>query len=71
MAGDPKLPLVGVGYEDGLVLIAELDESATTERAVMIKPPGNGAVTSMAFAPDGSRLVIGTAEGFVGIMPMA
>lgn len=71
VAGDPKLPLVGVGYEDGLVLIAELDESATTERAVMIKPPGNGAVTSMAFAPDGSRLVIGTAEGFVGIMPMA
>ena len=71
VAGDPLLPLVAVGYEDGLVLIAELDENATTERAVMIKPPSNGAVSSMAFAPDGRRLVIGTAEGFVGIMPMA
>lgn len=70
VAGDPMLPLVAVGYEDGLVLIAELDESATTERAVTIKPPGNGAVSSIAFAPDGTRLVIGTAEGYVGIMPM-
>ncbi|MGV8842062.1 MAG: WD40 repeat domain-containing protein [Pseudomonas sp.] len=71
LAGDPMRPLVAVGYEDGMALIAELDESATTERTIMIKPPGNGAVTSMVFAPDGTRLVIGTAEGFVGIMPMA
>jgi WD40 repeat protein len=71
VAGDPLLPLVAVGYEDGLVLIAELDENATTERAVMIKSPGNGAVSSMAFAPHGKRLVVGTTEGFVGIMPMA
>ena len=71
VAGDPMLPLVAVGFEDGLVLIAELDENSTTERAVMIKPPGNGAVSSMVFAPDGTRLVIGTAEGFVGIMPVA
>jgi hypothetical protein len=62
--------LLAVGYEDGLVLIAELDESATTERAVMIKPPGNGAISSMVFAPDGRHLVIGTTEGFVGMMPM-
>lgn len=38
VAGDPMLPLVAVGFEDGLVLIAELDENSTTERAVMIKP---------------------------------
>jgi WD40 repeat protein len=71
VAGDPLMPLVAAGYDDGLVLITELDESTPTPRAVMIKTPGNGAVTSMAFAPNSKRLILGTAEGFFGIMPMA
>lgn len=71
VAGDPVHPLIGVGYADGMALIAELDESGASERAVVFKTPGNGAVSCMAFAHDSKKLALGTAEGFAGIMPMA
>ncbi|HDZ58377.1 MAG TPA: WD40 repeat domain-containing protein [Pseudomonas xinjiangensis] len=71
VAGDPNHPLIAVGYDDGLALIAELDESGVTERSVTFKPPGAGAVSCMAFAADSKSLAVGTAEGFAGIMPMA
>lgn len=71
LAGDPAHPLIGVGYSDGLALIAELNEAGASERAVVFMSARKGAVTCMAFAPDGKRLAVGTAEGFAGIMPMA
>lgn len=71
VAGDPRGPLLAVGYEDGMVLLAELDEQAEVPRSIVIRAPGQGAVSSLAFAQDGKALAIGTAEGVVGVMPMA
>lgn len=71
VAGDPLHPLLAVGYEDGMVLVVELDEEALVPRSIAIKPPGQGAVSCLAFAPDGTSLSIGTSRGFSGIMPMA
>lgn len=71
VAGDPRSPLLAVGYEDGMVLIAELDEQAEVPRSIVIRAPGQGAVSSLAFAQDGKALAIGTATGAAGVMPMA
>lgn len=71
IAGDPRIPLLAVGYEDGMVLITELDEQAEVPRSVVIQGPGQGAVSSLAFAQDGKALAIGTAQGVAGVMPMA
>lgn len=71
VAGDPVRPLLAAGYDDGMVLICELDEAAAAPRSIVLRPPGPGAVSSLAFSPDGTALAIGTATGLAGIMPMA
>lgn len=71
VAGDPGNPLLAVGYEDGMVLITELDEQAEVPRSVVIRTPALGEISSLAFAPDGKALAIGMANGGAGIMPMA
>jgi WD40 repeat protein len=71
VAGDPRNLLLAVGYDDGMVLVSELDEEREIPRSIVIKPPGQGAVSSMVFADHGRALAIGTSQGLVGIMPMA
>ncbi|MBD3894677.1 WD40 repeat domain-containing protein [Halomonas sp. ML-15] len=67
VAGDPDHPILGIGYDDGQVTVADIDK----DQEAVIKPPGHGAVTTMAWSPDCAWLAFGTEKGFAGLFPVA
>jgi WD40 repeat protein len=67
VAANPKEDLVAGGFEDGLVVVADIGSS----RILPIVPPGHGPVTALAWSADGIRLAIGTEKGFAGIVDFA
>ncbi|SDL94641.1 WD-40 repeat-containing protein [Franzmannia pantelleriensis] len=67
VAGDPQYPLLGIGYDDGQVTVADIEK----DQEVVIKPPGHGAVTTMAWSADGAWLAFGTDKGFAGLFPVS
>ncbi len=64
VACHPKDELVAGGFEDGLVVIADIGSS----RILPVAPPGHGPVTTLAWSHDGARLAIGTENGFAAIV---
>ena len=67
VACNPKDDLVAGGFEDGLVVIADIGSS----RILPVAPPGQGPVTALAWSADGTRLAIGTENGFAAIVDFA
>ena len=67
VAANPREDLVAGGFEDGLVVVADIGSS----RILPIVPPGHGPVTALAWSADGIRLAIGTEKGFAGIVDFA
>jgi WD40 repeat protein len=67
VACNPKEELVAGGFEDGLVVIADIGSS----RILPVSPPGNGPVTALAWSPDGTRLALGTENGFAAMVDFA
>ncbi len=67
VACNPKDDLVAGGFEDGLVVLADIGSS----RILPVVPPGNGPVTTLAWSPDGTQLAIGTENGFAAIVDFA
>jgi WD40 repeat protein len=67
VAGHPKEDLVAGGFEDGLVVVADINSS----RILPIVPPGHGPVTTLAWSADGVRLAVGTEGGLAGIIDFA
>ena len=59
VAFHPQDELVAAGFSDGLVVIADV----ASERILPVAPPGQGPVSALAWAPDGTRLAIGTETG--------
>ncbi|RFA26831.1 hypothetical protein CAI21_16265 [Alkalilimnicola ehrlichii] len=66
VAADPNRPLVAAGADDGLVFINQIGD----DRAGVIKPTGQGAITTLAWSPDGHWLAMGTEEGFAALVPI-
>lgn len=64
VACHPKDELVAGGFEDGLVVVADIASS----RILPVAPPGQGQVTTLAWSPDGTRLALGTENGFAAIV---
>jgi WD40 repeat protein len=64
VACHPKEELVAGGFEDGLVVVADIGSS----RILPISPPGHGPVTTLAWSGDGTRLAIGTESGFAAVV---
>ncbi|MSP01775.1 MAG: WD40 repeat domain-containing protein [Acetobacteraceae bacterium] len=64
VAANPKEDIVAGGFEDGLVVVADIGSS----RVLPIVPPGNGPVTALAWSADGTCLAVGTETGFAGIV---
>ena len=56
--------MVAGGFADGLVIVADVNSS----RVLPIAPPGRGAVSALAWSPDGSQLAFGTEQGFAAIV---
>lgn len=67
VACHPKDEFVAGGFADGLVVIADVGSS----RIVPIVPPGHGAVSALAWSPDGARLAFGTETGFAGVVDLS
>jgi WD40 repeat protein len=67
VACHPKEDLVAGGFEDGLVVIADIGSS----RILPVAPPGHGPVTTLAWSVDGTRLAVGTENGFAAIVDFA
>ncbi|QPC85535.1 WD40 repeat domain-containing protein [Mesorhizobium sp. NBSH29] len=64
VACHPTDEIVAIGYGDGMVLAARIAD----QKEVLLRRPGKGAVTSMAWDRDGSRLVFGTEAGDCGVV---
>ena len=66
VAAHPRLDLVAAGYEDGTVVLVALDRS----QPVLVKRPGDGEVTAVAWSPDGRTLVFGSEQGLVAAIDL-
>ena len=64
VACHPKEELVAGGFEDGLVVVADIASS----RILPVAPPGRGPVTALAWNGDGTKLALGTEKGLAAIV---
>ena len=62
VAAHPRHDVVAAGYEDGAAILVQIDRADP----VLVKRPGKGAVTALAWSADGQHLALGTESGFVG-----
>lgn len=62
VAGDPGRPLAAVGYDDGMVLLCQLDGSVPA----LVRESGGCAVTALAISGDGHQLALGCEDGAAG-----
>lgn len=67
VAGHPTQPLVAIGYKNGLVLLARVEE----QDHVTLKNEGADPISAMAWTPDGRMLAIGTETGWAAMLPMS
>jgi len=66
VACHPGLDIVAAGYNNGLVLLARIDNGAE----VLAKKPGDAPVTALAWSGDGLLLAWGTESGEAGIVDL-
>jgi WD40 repeat protein len=67
VACHPAQEVVGTGFEDGVVLLARIDDGAE----ILAKRPGAAPVAALAWSADGSKLAFGTEDGEAGIVDLA
>jgi WD40 repeat protein len=64
----PRALVVGIGYDDGCILLCRLTDSAE----LLVRPAvqNEGRVTSMGWNKTGNRMIFGTEEGAAGILTL-
>jgi len=67
VACHPNEEIVAVGFEDGLIMLARIDDGAE----ILAKKPGAAPVSALAWSADGARLAFGTEDGEAGIADLA
>lgn len=67
VACHPAQEIVAVGFEDGLVMLARIEDGAE----ILARKPGGGAVSALAWSADGARLAFGTEDREAGIVDLA
>lgn len=67
VACHPQQEVVAAGFNDGLVLIAEV----ASGRIVPVAAPGRGAISVLAWSDSGTHLGFGTEEGFAGLVDLS
>jgi WD40 repeat protein len=67
VACHPIDDVTAVGYDDGMVLAARFADS----KEVLLRRPGKGAVTSMAWDREGRRIAFGTETGDCGVIDIS
>jgi WD40 repeat protein len=63
VACHPKQEIVAVGFEDGMIMLARIEDGAE----ILAKKPGAAPVSAMAWSADGAKLAFGTEDGEAGI----
>ena len=66
VACHPQHEMVAAGFEDGLVLLAEI----ASGRVLPIAPPSGGGVSALAWNPAGTLLAWGTETGRCGLVDL-
>ena len=64
VACNPANEVVAGGFADGLVVVADINSS----RILPVVPPEHGAISALAWSPDGTLLAVGTESGFAAIV---
>lgn len=59
--------ILAIGYADGMVLAARVAD----QKEVLLRRPGKGAVTAMAWDNEGRRIAFGTEAGDCGVIDVA
>jgi WD40 repeat protein len=67
VACHPRQEIVAVGFEDGLVMLARIEDGAE----ILAKKPGAGPVSAIAWSADGARLAFGTEDGEAGVVDLS
>jgi WD40 repeat protein len=66
VACHPKDELVAIGYRDGAVAIGPFDEGEGS----LLRQPGDGPVSALAWDKPGRRLAFGTEQGAAGVFDL-
>ena len=64
VAAHPQQDHIAGGFTDGLIVLADIGSS----RILPVAPPGHGAVSALAWSPDGRWLALGTETGLAGLV---
>ncbi len=67
VACHPSEDVVAIGYDDGMVLAARFADA----KEVLLRRPGKGAITAMAWDSEERRIVFGSAAGDCGVIDIA
>ena len=60
LACHPRMRWWPAGFSDGLVVLADI----ASQRILPVAAPGRGAISALAWSPDGIHLAFGTEQGF-------
>lgn len=63
----PAEEVVAIGYGDGMILAARVSD----QKEVLLRRPGKGAISSMAWDKKGTRLVFGAETGECGVIDIS
>jgi WD40 repeat protein len=66
IAAHPERPLIAAGYENGMVIIAQLGK----RDELVIKTEGQGAMTKIAWSADGGYLALGSDRGLAALIEL-
>lgn len=67
VAFHPTDEILAIGYADGMVLATRVAD----QKEVLLRRPGQGAVTAMAWDGEGRRIAFGTEAGDCGVIDVA
>lgn len=66
VACHPREEMVAIGYDDGMVLAARFADAAEA----LLRRPGGGPVSALAWEGSGRRLLVGTEEGEASLVDL-
>ena len=66
VACHPAQPVAGVGYADGMVLLVRITDGAE----ILVRSPGDGEVSALAFSARGEAFAFGTEGGAAGVLTL-
>ena len=62
VSAHPKQDVIAAGYQDGTTILVEIGRA----QSILVKQPGDGAVSALAWSSDGQHLALGTEGGCIG-----